>query len=114
MHAQSISIYSMAFQQVTSTEIETSKLLLQSDDKKLVIYPFSYDDNMKAQQNGKRQFVGHSLAFFAAAGGVINGNLVQSCMAEVQAPEFRRFYGLQASMESTHDDNYHLLVNIRK
>ncbi len=49
--------------------------------------------------DNERHFVSHVLAFFAAADGIVNENLVERFAQEVQIPEARFFYGFQIAME---------------
>ena len=56
------------------------------------------NDWQKLNDN-ERHFVSHILAFFAAADGIVNENLVERFAQEVQIPEARFFYGFQIAME---------------
>lgn len=60
---------------------------------------------------GERYFISHILAFFAAADGIVNENLVERFSSEVQVPEARCFYGFQVMMENVHNETYSLLVD---
>lgn len=42
----------------------------------------------------ERSFLSQALAFFAAADGIVNENLVGLFMEDVQVPEARCFYGV--------------------
>ena len=57
------------------------------------------DDFENRLNDNERHFVSHVLAFFAAADGIVNENLVERFAQEVQIPEARFFYGFQIAME---------------
>jgi ribonucleoside-diphosphate reductase beta chain len=52
------------------------------------------------------------LAFFAAADGIVNENLMTNFAAEVTLPEARCFYAFQARMECVHQETYTNLLNV--
>ena len=56
-------------------------------------------------------FIKMVLAFFAAADGIVNENLVERFMSEVQLSEARAFYGFQIAMENIHSEMYSLLID---
>lgn len=112
-------------------------VLLTPSDKRLVLFPIEHEDiwmmYKKAQASTwiaeeidlsadlrdwallsehERSFISQALAFFAAADGIVNENLVESFMAEVQVPEARCFYGLQIAMENVHNETYSLLIDV--
>jgi len=68
------------------------------------------NDWQKLNDN-ERHFVSHILAFFAAADGIVNENLVERFAQEVQIPEARFFYGFQIAMENIHSETYSLLID---
>jgi ribonucleotide reductase beta subunit family protein with ferritin-like domain/thiol-disulfide isomerase/thioredoxin len=61
--------------------------------------------------SNEKHFVSHILAFFAAADGIVNENIVERFMAEVQWPEARAFYGFQIAIENIHSETYSLLID---
>ena len=61
--------------------------------------------------NPERDFVEHVLAFFAAADGIVNENLLMRFAAEVQVAEARAFYGFQIMIENIHAETYALLID---
>jgi ribonucleoside-diphosphate reductase subunit M2 len=61
--------------------------------------------------NDERYFISHVLAFFAAADGIVNENLVERFSKEVQIPEARCFYGFQIMIENVHSEMYSLLID---
>ena len=68
------------------------------------------NDWLKLNDN-ERHFVSHILAFFAAADGIVNENLVERFAQEVQIPEARFFYGFQIAMEKCgSNQQQHLLA----
>jgi ribonucleoside-diphosphate reductase subunit M2 len=50
------------------------------------------------------------LAFFAASDGIVLENLVYIFSQEVQIPEARALYAMQAAMETIHSEQYGLLI----
>jgi ribonucleoside-diphosphate reductase subunit M2 len=61
-------------------------------------------------EEGERHFIKHVLAFFAAADGIVNENLMDNFSTEVQISEARAFYGFQIAMENIHSETYSLLI----
>ncbi|MDZ4816814.1 MAG: ribonucleotide-diphosphate reductase subunit beta [Verrucomicrobiota bacterium] len=61
--------------------------------------------------DGERHFIKHVLAFFAASDGIVNENLAVNFMREVQYPEARAFYSMQAMIETIHSETYSLLID---
>merc|ERR1719199_709197 len=61
-------------------------------------------------EDGEKHFIKHVLAFFAAADGIVNENLMDNFSTEVQIPEARAFYGFQIAMENIHSETYSLLI----
>lgn len=68
-------------------------------------------EDWKRLSEGERHFLKLVLAFFAAADGIVNENLVQRFCSEVQLPEARCFYGFQIAMENIHSETYSLLID---
>lgn len=68
------------------------------------------DWNTKLNDNEK-YFIKNILAFFAASDGIVNENLVVNFYNEVQIPEARSFYAVQMMIESTHSEQYALLID---
>jgi ribonucleoside-diphosphate reductase beta chain len=66
--------------------------------------------NNKLNDN-ERHFIGHVLAFFAAADGIVNENLALNFLTQVQIPEARCFYAFQAAIENVHSEMYSLLID---
>ena len=60
---------------------------------------------------GKRHFLSHVLAFFAASDGIISENIVERFSTEVQVAEARCFYGFQIMIENVHSEAYSLLID---
>ena len=72
------------------------------------------DDQVHWEQrlnDNERHFISHVLAFFAAADGIVNENLVERFATEVQITEARFFYGFQIAMENIHSETYSLLID---
>lgn len=67
------------------------------------------NDWEKMSANEKR-FIKYTLAFFAAADGIVNENLIQNFSNEVQVPEARLFYGFQEMIEGIHSVVYSQLI----
>lgn len=59
----------------------------------------------------ERHFLGHVLAFFANADGVVAENLAARFYAEVKEPEARSFYAFQMAIEGIHAEMYGLLID---
>lgn len=60
---------------------------------------------------GELHFMTHVLAFFAAADGIINKNVVTNFYEEVDVTEVRAFYTIQAAVETVHMEVYSQLVD---
>lgn len=58
----------------------------------------------------EQHFVKHVLAFFAAADGIVNENLIENFSQQVQWTEARFFYGFQIMIENVHAETYQLLL----
>lgn len=61
--------------------------------------------------DGERHFIELTLAFFAAADGIVNENLAANFYNEITNPEARCFYGFQIMMENIHSEVYSLLID---
>lgn len=59
----------------------------------------------------ERHFIEMVLAFFAAADGIVNENLVERFLSDVKLPEARFFYGFQLMIENVHSEMYSLLID---
>ncbi len=68
-------------------------------------------EHWKNLSEGERHYLKFVLAFFAASDTLVNENLVLNFMREVQYPEARAYYTLQAFMETIHSEMYGLLIN---
>ena len=64
--------------------------------------PNDVDDWENKLNDKQRYFIKMVLAFFASADGIVNENLLSRFATEVQYPEARQFYGLQAQIENIH------------
>ncbi len=68
------------------------------------------DDWVKLTDS-EREFIKHTLAFFAASDGIVNENLALRFINEVQMPEAQFFYGFQIAIEQIHSETYSLLID---
>lgn len=68
------------------------------------------EDWEKLEESQKR-FILHVLAFFAASDGIVIENLFTRFTREVQIPEVRYFYGIQAGIETIHAKMYGKLID---
>lgn len=59
----------------------------------------------------ERNFISHTLAFFAASDGIVNENLAENFLKEVQYTEAKFFYGFQIAIENIHSETYSLLID---
>ncbi|KAJ7779470.1 ribonucleoside-diphosphate reductase [Mycena maculata] len=59
----------------------------------------------------ERHFIKIVLAFFVAADGIVNENIVQRFSDDVQVAEARCFYGFQIMIENIHSETYSLLID---
>jgi ribonucleoside-diphosphate reductase subunit M2 len=112
----------------------TEKILRASNDR-LVLFPIKYNDLYELYKTSvnsywtpeevdlsrdkrdfddlspnEQHFIKHVLAFFAAADGLVNENILSRFATEVQIPEARSFYAAQAFFESIHSETYSLLI----
>jgi len=69
-----------------------------------------YKDFLKLTDN-ERHFIKYVIAFFAAADGIVNENLIDNFTQEVQILEAKNFYGFQIMMENIHSETYSLLID---
>jgi ribonucleotide reductase beta subunit family protein with ferritin-like domain len=61
--------------------------------------------------NDEREFIKHTLAFFAASDGIVNENLALRFINEIDITEVKCFYGFQIAMENIHSETYSLLID---
>ena len=110
--------------------------LLTPDDSRLVLFPIRYPKYWELYKKSVASFwtaeeidlaadlndfdsltkpekncVEHVLAFFAAADGIVNENLLMRFASEVQVAEARAFYGFQIMIENIHAETYALLID---
>ena len=120
----------------TSRAYEEDEPILRENPGRFVIFPIKHDAVWKMYKqaeasfwtaeeidlandmtdweklnDNEQHFVSHVLAFFAAADGIVNENLVERFAQEVQIPEARFFYGFQIAMENIHSETYSLLID---
>ena len=113
-----------------------SELLNPSDDR-LVLFPIKYPSIFKmgkdmismfwsveeldfsndAAEFAKldkptQHFITQILAFFATADGLVTENLIENFCGEVQLPEVRYFYAVQAFNEQIHAETYAKLLEV--
>lgn len=69
------------------------------------------DQDWGKLNNNERYFLLNILAFFAGSDGIVMENLMTNFFAEVQIPEARSFYALQAAIENIHGEVYSLLID---
>jgi ribonucleotide reductase beta subunit family protein with ferritin-like domain len=73
---------------------------------------FSADTNDWQNLNeDEKHFLLNILAFFAGSDGIVLENLLSNFFTEVQIPEARSFYALQAAIENIHGEVYGLLID---
>ena len=73
---------------------------------------FSADSNDWEKLNeDEKHFLLNILAFFAGSDGIVLENLLTNFFTEVQIPEARSFYALQAAIENIHGEVYSLLID---
>ena len=73
---------------------------------------FSADSNDWENLNeDEKHFLLNILAFFAGSDGIVLENLLSNFFTEVQIPEARSFYALQAAIENIHGEVYGLLID---
>ena len=110
--------------------------LLSEENKRYVLTPIKYPDiwemykraeasfwkaeeidlskdltDFKKMSEGERHFIKYVIAFFAAADGIVNENLIENFTQEVQILEAKNFYGFQIMMENIHSETYSLLID---
>lgn len=59
-----------------------------------------------------QHFIKQILAFFATADGIVTENLIENFCSEVQLPEVRYFYTVQAFNEQIHSETYAKLLEV--
>jgi len=67
-------------------------------------------DFMKMSKD-EQHFIKYIIAFFAAADGIVNENLIEHFTQEVQILEAKYFYGFQMMIENIHSETYSLLID---
>ena len=73
---------------------------------------FTADNEDWAKLNGdEKNFILNILAFFAGSDGIVLENIMTRFFNEVQIPEARSFYALQAAVENIHGEVYSLLID---
>ena len=113
-----------------------TELILQENNMRFVLFPIQYPKTWKLYKdaqvftwfaeeidfsedkihynnmsNDEKYFIENILAFFAAADGIVNENLMKNLMMQVQIPEIRAFYTHQIFIESIHSETYSLMIN---
>lgn len=113
-----------------------SELLNASDDR-LVLFPIKHPDIFKMAKDmvsmfwtteeldfsndaaefekldkETQHFIKQILAFFATADGIVTENLIENFCSEVQLPEVRYFYTVQAFNEQIHAETYAKLLEV--
>lgn len=68
------------------------------------------EDYIKKLNDNERKFIDYILAFFASADGLVNENIEVNFYEEVQIPEIRQFYAVQAYVEAVHNETYGRLI----
>ena len=121
---------------IATHELDLQEPLLIENKKRFVLFPIQFPEVWKmykkaeasfwtaeeldlahdmkdweALQENEQHFLKHVLAFFAAADGIVNENLVERFCSEVQIPEARFFYGFQIAIENIHSETYSLLID---
>lgn len=117
-------------------ELEADEPILAQDASRFVLYPIQHDElwamyklaqasfwtaeeidlsgdlpDLVKLTDGERHFLFHVLAFFAAADGIVNENLVERFSTEVGASEAKCFYSYQAMIENVHAEVYSILLD---
>ena len=69
------------------------------------------DDRFEQLTDPERHFITHILAFFAASDGLVIENIDTNFQDEIQVPEIRACYSLQAYIEQVHSESYSLLID---
>ena len=117
-------------------ELDLQEPILIENKKRFVLFPIQYPEIWKMYKKAEasfwtaeeldlahdmkdwesmhekeQHFLKHVLAFFAAADGIVNENLVQRFCNDVQIPEARSFYGFQIAIENIHSETYSLLID---
>lgn len=68
-------------------------------------------DFYNKMNDNERHFIKHTLAFFAAADGIVNENLIVNTMERINHPDARAFYVFQMGHEVVHSETYTLLID---
>lgn len=110
--------------------------LLSPENKRYVLTPIKYDDiwemykraeasfwkteeidlskdlnDFSKMSDSERHFIKYIIAFFAAADGIVNENLIEHFTQEVTILEAKYFYGFQMMIENIHSETYSLLID---
>ncbi len=110
--------------------------LLKDNPNRFNLFPIQYPDIWKAYKTAEaatwtaneidfgadkkdwgelnddeRYFIEHILAFFAGSDGIVLENLMSTFSVEVQIPEARAFYALQAYIETIHEESYSKMID---
>ena len=121
---------------VATHELDLQEPILIENKKRFVLFPIQHPEVWKMYKKAEasfwtaeeldlahdmkdwesmsekeQHFLKHVLAFFAAADGIVNENLVQRFCNDVQIPEARSFYGFQIAIENIHSETYSLLID---
>jgi ribonucleotide reductase beta subunit family protein with ferritin-like domain len=65
----------------------------------------------QALSPGERRFIGNTLGFFAFSDSMVSENCISNFAEEVQIPEAKCFYVLQAFVENIHNETYSLMID---
>lgn len=109
--------------------------ILVESDKRYCLFPLQYPAMHELWQNGVNTFwnpqeillkkdlhdwnqltkeekfyIKYTLAFFASSDNIVAENILGRFSTEVQVPEIRMFYALQAAQESIHSVTYNMLI----
>jgi ribonucleoside-diphosphate reductase subunit M2 len=113
-----------------------TELILTPDLERFSIFPIQYDDiwqmykkaeasfwtveevdlskdfqDWQKLNDDERFFISMVLAFFAASDGIVLENLLERFSQEIQIPEAKYFYAMQAQIENIHNEMYCLLID---
>jgi ribonucleotide reductase beta subunit family protein with ferritin-like domain len=65
----------------------------------------------KLLNTDEQHYIKYTLAFFASSDNIVAENLLSRFATEIQAPEIRTFYAMQAAQESIHSVTYNMLID---
>ncbi len=115
--------------------LEKTEPILTQTDSRFVLFPLTYpavwelykkctfwtaeeidlgsdpSDWKNRLTDDEKRFVGHVVAFLAAAGGITQENLAARFMTDVTIPEARAFYGFQIALQNIHSEIYSRLLD---